>query len=152
MYKLLENTLNSTTISIVSPKDQNIILDTSISQCKKSKFYVQIENGIPVIEINLFLDAKILSSASKDENISESDLNTVRNALESKISLEMYNYLNSISKEYNSDINGFLGILTRNYIDLDSMKDIDWNKMFPEAKFMVNVNLTLDSNHLFPRY
>lgn len=152
MYNILENSLDSATISMVSPNDKSIIFDTSISQNKNTKVSVKMDGKIPIIKIDIFLDGKILSSSTKNESTSEHDLKDIERALNSKINFEMSKYLKHITRNYNSDINGFLGFLSRNYLDLDSMKNIDWNTSFKKSKFIINTSVTLGSNHLYPRY
>jgi len=152
MYNIINNDLESATISIKSPLDSSVILDVAITLNKKTQIKVLPKRDVPIVKCNLVLNGKVLSVSSKNKYLEEVDLKILEEAICNKVNHEMNLYLNKISKDFNSDINGFYGYLKRNYKSYNEMNNIDWNESFKKAKFIVNTQILLTSNHLFPKY
>ena len=153
MHNIFTNKLESATISLVSPIDNASIIDVKISLNKDTSISVSYDENtqIPYIDCTISLEGKILSAANNYIFNNSDDLTKLKNAINSKIVTEANNYLNKITREYNSDIVGFFGYLKRHYLTYEEMNGIDWNSSFKNAYLNVKSDIELTSNYLFPR-
>ena len=58
-------------------------------------------------------------------------------------------YLYTISKDYNSDISGFGGRLSSQYLTSEDFEKIHWREVFRDSFFEVSVKTQISSSHLF---
>lgn len=103
-YLLLSNKLENTTISVPNPTDNNKNIDLDISLNKKPKIKVEINNTSPYVDIDLTINAKILSLNNNDSKLTTSLLNQIEDSANQYITSKIYSYLNKTAKDYNSDI------------------------------------------------
>lgn len=103
-YLLLSNKLENTTITIPSPMDNNKNIDLDISLNSKPKIKVNIDNTSPYVDINLTINAKILSLNNNDSKLTSDLLNQIEDSANKYITNKIYSYLNKTSKDYNADI------------------------------------------------
>ena len=150
-HNLFINKLETASISFTSPIDNKSIIDITISPIKNTDIDVSLENGNSNIECKLYIEANIVSSANNYNFANEDDMKRLEKAIKDEIVLEATNYLNKISREYNSDIVGFFGYLKKHYLYMDDMQNIDFKNSFKNSKFNVDAIVELESNFLFSK-
>lgn len=148
-HLIIDGNLDSCTISIENPFIENSLIDLDLHKIVSPDIDINIINNTPYININVDLNANISSSGktfdyTKTENIEKVEEKTnlyIENILKS--------YLYKISRDYNSDIIGFGGILSSKYLTLENFNKIHWNEIFKTSIFNVKVNTKINSSYLF---
>lgn len=127
--------------------DANII-DLSISPRTKPKISIDISGTNPTIEIDLFLDANILTVDQSSDYVNSKNLNEISSATEKFIEENMNMYLNKVSKELKVDVDGFARYAIRKFLTESDWYSYDWQSKYENAKFIVNSNVNVTSSLL----
>ena len=150
-YSLINNRLESSTISIKNPKNTDQLIDVLIKEIKKPKINCSLINNYPFIEINLFLEYDILSSSYNINlnSITENELleQSINNYLEEII----LNFLYEISHQYNVDICNFENKFSANYLTLEEFDKINWNSIYKDSYFNINIKGTIKDFGIFSK-
>ena len=126
-HQLITNSLDFSTINIISPFNQNETLDIYISTLKKPNITVNISNSSPFVQVNLYVAARIVSFNSYEINLlTEEKLNLVQQTVKKHLEELVYNYLNVTAKEFNSDISGFGRYAVKNFKTIDDWNNYNW--------------------------
>lgn len=148
-YQLIKNELKYCTLNIPSPFSSDETLDLYISPLRNSKINVNITNGSPFIEVNLYLTVSILSfNSTTISTITEENINIVKNYASKYIQNMIYNFLNKTSKELNSDIAGIGKYAAKNFGTIQEFENYKWLDNYKNSSFKVNVESSVKSSHL----
>jgi len=148
-HQLITNELDFSTINIPSPFNQNETLDIYISTFKNPKIKVDISNGSPFVQVNLYVAARITSFNSYKINLlTEDKLNLVQNAVKRHIEKQIYDYLNTTAKEYKSDISGFGRYAVKNFRTINDWESYNWLENYQNSTFKVNVDISIKTGNL----
>ena len=153
-HNILSNNLKSATILVPNPFEEEKYFTADISLLKNSKLKVELQDETPIIKCNIYIKARISSSQSTNDDYTSKEQNeAITNSIKDYLSTLLTKYLEKTSKEYNSDIIGFEGILRKKYLTMDEYKNkVNWEKQYPNSKFELNLNIDLDSSYLFQRH
>lgn len=148
-HQLITNELDFSTINIISPFNPNETLDIYISTFKKPNIKVDISNGSPFVQINLFVAARIVSFNSYEINLlTEEKLNLIQNTVKKHLEDQIYDYLNITAKEFKSDISGLGRYAVKNFQTIDDWNNYNWLENFQNSVFKVNVDTSIKTGNL----
>ena len=147
-HSIINNETNTFLVSIPNPKDNKSIIDLSASEYKKTSVDVNIANGSPLITINIYLNAKILSIDKNtnylDDNFIEDISNATNNYLKSCIS----NYLYKTSTEFKTCIDKFDKFAVSHFLTNNDWDSYDWASSYTSAFFDVKIHTNVNSSLL----
>ena len=148
-HEILTNNLNYSTINIPSSFNSNESIDLEISTLKSPKITVNMVNGSPFVEINIYITAKILSFNKNPDNVLNMEkLNYIRDNFIKYMENEFYNYLNKTSKEFNSDISGIGKYASKNFKTITDFENYHWLENYKNTAFKVNITVSTKSGHI----
>ena len=147
-HLLIQNEIDTCIISIDNPLDSEKNTELSLYPKKKSKIDIKIEDDIPKISVEITLDADILTIEDNVNYSSEEVLTKYSDATENYLEEHFKEYFNKISKEYNTDIDGFSHDALSNFLTDDEWKSFNWNEKFKNSEFDISVNLDIISTLL----
>lgn len=145
---IVSNKLQTCTLSIPSPFNDSSVIDLNIALNKKSKSKVTILNDSPFIEVSVHLNAKIYSIDNSSNYFSKENLGKIQETASGYVSNYLYKYLYKTSKDFNTDINNFYGVAIKKYRTWQDWENLNWNSIYRNSFFKVNVNLDLDSSYM----
>lgn len=148
-HLIVTNDLNTCTITIDSPFEENEKLDLDISLYKDTDISIDIINGSPLISLSIYPEGTIRSSGSIFNYIDDSKITAVENATTSYLEKILKDYLYTISKKYNSDIVGFEGICQSAYLTKKDFDLIHWEEIFQDSFFDIKLKTKINSSNLF---
>ena len=139
------------TISIPDPNESDSIINLFIHAKKDPKISVNLINGTPYIECNIYLSADILSLDSNTNYSTREDLETVSNYANFYLEKSISAYLYKMAKEYNSDIDNFGKYVIKNYTTWNDWIESDWLSNFENSFFSVNVDVNVTNGQLYTK-
>ena len=148
-HQLITNELDFSTLNIASPFNPNETLDIYISSFKRPKIKVDIQNGSPFAQINLYVAARIVSFNSYHINLlTEENLNVIQSTVKQHLENQIYDYLNTSAKEYNSDTSGLGRYAVKNFRTTDDWNNYNWLENYQNSTFKVNVDISIKTGNL----
>ena len=148
-HQLITNELDFSTINIISPFNPNETLDIYISTFKKPNIKVDISNGSPFVQINLYVAARIISFNSYEINLlTEEKLNLIQDTVKRHLENQVYDYLNKTAKEFKSDISGLGRYAAKNFITIDDWNNYNWLENYQNSVFKINVDTSIKTGNL----
>ncbi len=153
-HNILINELKTCSILFPNPFEENKFITADITLSKNSDFNVKLKNDTPIIDCNIYITAKISSSQTTQDNYSsEEDTKKVNDSIETFLKTSIQNYLYKTSQNFNSDIVGFEGTLRKQYLTMDEYNEkVDWESMYPNSEFNINVESQINSSYLFKKH
>lgn len=148
-YLIMTNELNRCTISIPSPfkKNDSITLDLQLQNSTDSN--VKLVNGSPYISSNISLIGNISSIGVEADYLNAESLETVEYYAESYLKSHLYDYLYKTSNDLGCDINRFGNKFRMNYLTINEWNDVNWNQIYRDSFFNLNINVNINSSYLF---
>ena len=148
-HLILNNHLDSCIISIENPFIENSLIDLDLYKIVTPNIDITLINKTPYINIDIELNGNISSSGKTFDYTKLDNIKIVEQTTNNYIQSLLKNYLYKISKDYNSDIIGFGGILSVKYLTADDFEKIHWNEIFKDSVFNLNVNTKINSSYLY---
>lgn len=148
-HLIVNGNLDTCTISIENPFIENSLIDLDLHKIVYPNIDIYLINKTPFIDIDVELNANISSSGKTFDYTKDENIKLVEKSANSYVTNLLKTYLYKISKDYNSDIIGFGGILSSKYLTTDDFDKVHWNKIFKDSVFNVNVNTKINSSYLF---
>lgn len=148
-HLIIKNELDSCMISIESPFNKNDIIDLNLKKTTKPTIDVNLINNTPFITIDFSIEASINSSGEGFDYTLEENIRTVEKSANEFLERLIKEYLYIISKEYDSDIIGFGGILASKFLTAEDYNKVHWREIFKDSLFEVNIDTSVTSSHLF---
>lgn len=148
-HLMVTDELESCMISVESPFQQEQLIDLNLKKNTTPIIDVSLINHTPFITINASIEASINSSGEQFDYTVPENIKLVEQAANQYLNGLLKEYLYIISKEYNSDIAGFSGMLASKVLTADEFEKVHWNEIFQDSYFEVNVDTKITSSHLF---
>lgn len=148
-HLMVTNTLNKCTLTIDSPFAENEEIDLDTILYKKTNVNVEIINGSPLINIEVFPEISILNSGNEFDYTYNQNDEKLQKAVNSYIENIIKKYLYTISKEYNADIASFQGIYNSTFLTKKEALRYNWSSNFSNSFFEVKTNSRIASSNLF---
>lgn len=142
-HLLVTNKFDSCVIDIPSPIDSNETINLYLYSAENTKNKVSIINSSPFVKTNVNVSAKLLSSNSDKEILTQEKLAIIQDSANKYLSDQLNNYFYKTSKEYNSDIAGIGRFAIKNFKTSQDWKDYNWLENYQNAVFKVNVELSI---------
>lgn len=148
-HLIVTNDLDTCTITIDNPFEENEKLDLDISLYKNTEIKIDIINGSPFITLTIYPEGTIRSSGSIFNYIDNNNITSVEHATTNYLEKILKDYLYTISKKYNSDIVGFKGIYQSTFLTKEEFDKIHWDEIFQDSYFKINLKTKINSSNLF---
>lgn len=148
-HLIVTNALNTCTITIDNPFEENELLDLDISLYKDTEIDINLINGSPLISITIYPEGTIKSSGSIFNYIDNEKITSVEKATSSYLKKILEDYLYSISHKYNSDIVGFKGICQSQFVTKEEFDKVNWDDIFQDSFFDIELKMKINSSNLF---
>lgn len=148
---LINNKIDTCTLSVPNPFEENKVIDLSIRKEKNSKIKVDYIDSKPRISVNLYLEAHGLTLNKTVDYTSLETMQKLEISSEQYLKEKLENFLYKTSKEFNSDICGFGKHALSKYLTWDEWQNSNWLDNYRASFFDVNVNLTLISGSEFDK-
>ena len=133
------------------PKHPDKVIVLNIRQNRIPSIDVKISSGIPLINLNLNLEADILSIQSNESYEMPSQISLLENAVENTIRKEMQATFEKCARQYHSDIFGFGRKVKTLFLTWKQWEDFKWLDTFPKAQLNTNVKLEIRRTGLIIR-
>lgn len=148
-YLMLTNDLDSCNISVPNPFENNSIINVKLELKKRTKNNVELINGSPFIESNIYLNGSITSISLNTDDSKTETLSTIEEYIESYVAYNVKSLLYKTAKYFKSDIVGFGKKIVNNYLTIDEWKSLNWAALYKNSFFNVNVEVTINPSSLF---
>ena len=148
---LLVNNVDSSIVSINSPLSENTKMEIRLVPSKKTKIQVNIENNIPYIDINLNVDADIITLENNVDYQSNETLEKISTSTKQYIESQINDYLNKVCKEFSVDIDEFYAKALCHFATIPEWKNFNWEEKIKNAHFNVNANVNVISSILLTK-
>lgn len=148
-YSIIENKLENCILNIQNPFIETKELDVQIKLKNKSNVSVNLVNGTPYIVLDVSIETALANTYFDFDYTSSQNIKILENATSKYLEEVLLTYLYKISHELNTDICGFKNKLENNYLTFEEFNKIDWENVFKDSYFEVNVQNTLNYNGLF---
>ena len=150
-HLILTNKLKEALITIPNPFNNDSHIDLKKKKKKNSQINISMINNTPFIISNIFLTANIKTSGKHFDYTKNSNIETVEYYAEKYIENKVSNYLYKLSKDYDADVLGFQRILSKNCLTNSELEDLKFKEVFKDSYFNTNVDLQIESTHLFSK-
>ena len=147
-HLILTKKFKSANISIPNPYMQNSSIDLLISNKKSIKCDMFFVNSSPFINIDIDIDARILSSDSELQNLNDQNLKTLEKSINLFLEDILNEYLYKTSLDFNSDVCGFGKYAITKFLETKDWDNYNWLESYKNSIFNVNVNSTIISGLL----
>ncbi len=147
-HLLIGNAIDSCIITIDSPLIENKKMELQLIPSKKSKISVDIKDNKIYASVNIKLDADILTLEDGINYEETETLNKVSIAAEEYLKSEFNDYLNKISKEYETDIDHFCVKALSHFVTNSEWESFNWKEKFKNAEFDVHIDVNTISSLL----
>ena len=138
-------------IQIKNPKgDDKQDITMRIKLRGNPKCNLHFVNGSPYIDVKVKLNAEIISASTGSSGYSSKDqIEKMEKEVNSYFEKIITEYLYKMSKEYNSDIDGFGKYAIKYFNTKDEWDDYNWLKNFQNSFFNVNIDSKIKSSTNF---
>ena len=147
-FLIMSNQIENCTISVPSSFGQ---IDLAIRESKNPKIKVELDNYVPNITVDVYLEAHGLTLNSNIDYTSFENIEELENSASKFIQSKFTDFLYKTSKEYNSDIVGFGRYALSKYLTWDEWIASNWAEHYKDSNFNVNVNLNVISGSEFDK-
>lgn len=148
-HLIVTNDLDTCTITIENPFEENEMLDLDVSLYKNTDINIDLINGTPFISLTVYPEGTIRSSGSIFNYIDENNIKKVEVATSTYLEKILKDYLYTITKKYNSDIVGFKGIYQSTFLTKEEFDKIHWDEIFKDSYFSIDLKTKINSSNLF---
>lgn len=148
-HLIVTNDLDTCTITIDNPFEENEKLDLDVSLYKNTEIKIDVINGSPLITLTIYPEGTIRSSGSIFNYIDNNNITSVEHATTNYLEKIIKDYLYTITKKYNSDIVGFKGIYQSTFPTKEEFDKVHWDEIFQDSYFKINIKTKINSSNLF---
>lgn len=148
-HLILSDQLDTCMVSIDNPFIVENKIDLNLRRTTSPDIKIDLINNTPFISVNLELEATVDSSGQNFDYTIGDNIEKIEISANEYLESLLEEYLYLISKDYNSDIVGFGGILSAKYQTIKDFDKIHWNDIFKDSFFDIDVNTIITSSHLF---
>ena len=146
-HLIMTNKLQDAAITVPDVGDKNKLASITVRQNKPCKFDVKIENNIPKIKINVYLDAHLESSGTTTDYLDNDNKYKLNKAVEEKITQIVNDYLNKLI-ECDSDIAGIGREAKLLCTTWKEFEELNWKEIFKNAEFDVSSSVSLNVSQI----
>lgn len=118
-------------------KNEVIVVDLRLG--RRPKISAHFEDGIPIIDVKLNIEADIGSIQSRIGYEKLSKLDELNQSIGSIVQRGVSDVIRKTQQEYNTDIFGFGKKVARNFFSVTEFEEYNWLKHYKDAKINVEV-------------
>ena len=148
-HQLISNSLSTCIITIPSPFEKDDIISVRIKQASKTRNKVKLVNDSPYITSHVYLDVRILTMNQNSEYLNHENVTKLETYINSYLEEHLNDYFYKISKEYNSDIDGFGRYVVKDFSTWADWSKYNWLDNFKNSFFKPTVHSTVKSGYIF---
>ena len=142
-HLILTSSLKNGNITVEDVEQKNKLASIHLTQNKHCKFDVTLENETPEINISIDLTAKLQSSNSTTDYLTNKNKNALKEKLEEKLEQQLNEYF-KLTQDLNSDIAGLGKYVKTKYLTWEEFEKSKWLENYKNAK--INVKVSVDLN------
>lgn len=142
-HLILTGTLSKGIITLDDIEDNTKTLTLTLKQSKKPKINVKIEDNVPYIDINAFLDVHLESNGGNTDYLKQENKDKLNTLLSEKITKQLYEYLDKTT-ELAVDPTGFGRYAKTKCLTYPQFKEYNWPEIYKNSKFTVKTNIDLN--------
>ncbi len=148
-YLMVTNRLDKCTITIPNPFQESETIDLQLTLRNNTKNTVYSLDTNPYVEVQVSMNAQILSMTENAEYLKDENLPILEEAVNSYLEKIISSYLYKTSQEYHSDISGFAKEAIKKFLTWDQWISYNWHDNYQNCFFKVTVDTTIRSGRLF---
>ena len=138
-------------VTIPDPLKNDTVVIADVFQSRKPVSKIRFDNGKPVIDVKVSLEANIYSIQSGIEYENPKNTIILEKAYEDFILKGIEKYLNRTAQEFHSDICGFGKIVKGRFLTWDEWEKFGWPNRYKDSRFTVNTDLKIRRTGLMVR-
>jgi len=147
-HQMVSNKLSFCNVNIPSPFEEGKIISIHLRLANNTKNSVELATNGPYITSKISLEARILTMSESSKYLNAENIELLEKYINSYVEAEVYEYLYKISKEYNSDIDGFGSLAVKNFLTWSDWENYNWLERFNTAFFNVDVDTSVKSGYI----
>lgn len=147
-YLISANKFKESNYTIYDPLSNDSVIDFNLSKWKNTKTEVTFIDGAPLIKLNAYINANILSINLNIDYMNDKNISKLEDELEYIMEKSMTDYLYKTSKIFKSDISGFGKKAIMNYTTWNKWKSANWLDIYQFSYFNVNFDINIDRTGL----
>lgn len=147
-HQIITNKLNICNIVISSPFEDGKQISLRVNLAGKTKNSVTLTDNGPYITSKIRLEARLLSMDENSEYLDAKKIEELEKYANSYMQSQVSQYLYKISKEYNSDIDGFGKYATKNFLTWNDWVNYKWLDNFKNSFFDVEIDTKIKSGYI----
>ena len=147
-FNLLNNSLNSTEISLESPFRKNEYINLELRPYKKT-YIEKYMTTSPIVKYNIYPEFIIKSSGSNYNYTDSNNLKLLENLLDEYIKENTSKFLYKLSKEYNSDLLKIQNKFKSTTLTLENYNKLNLDKTLKNTTYILNVSSKVSSSNLY---
>ncbi|SNS96873.1 spore germination protein KC [Anaerovirgula multivorans] len=144
-HLITKGDLGHSYLSIPDPLAKDKLILLKISQDRKPEYQLLLYNNKPVVNINVILEAHLFAVESNVPYDNIKNLEVLEKEAEDYVKREILKYLHH-TREMEVDINGFGGMLKKNFTTWMEWEKFNWLEKYKESDFDVDVTVKVKSS------
>lgn len=150
-HLLLTNELKEAYLTIPSPLNKNANIDLEIGIMKNALKNIELLNHTPFISYDIYIYANIAASGKNYDYTSSENIEIVEKETQKYLENLLTEYLYLLSKEYNSDVLNFESIYSIKCLTNQDFAKTNFDKVYKDSFFDVNVSVDISSTYLYEK-
>lgn len=147
-HQIIISELDTCNIVIASPFEDGETISLYVRLLNDTKNNVKLTNTGAYITSKVELEARILTMDENSQYLDEYYLKELEKYANSYMQDKIYTYLYKISKEFNSDIDGFGKYAVKNFLTWNDWINYNWLDNFKNSFFEVTVETNIKSGYV----
>lgn len=147
-HLLLLGELKKVNMDIEDIEDSGKTTVIKARQREMPQINIEINNNKPKINILIRLECDLITSGSEIDYTDKENKDKLSESIKEKLNRDMHVYLSKIAKDYKADAIGFGKHYRTKILTLKELKNLNWEKIFPESEFNVEFQLHLDTTQM----
>ena len=123
-------------------------MDVSVNLRKDPDIDITFLNNSPYAKIKLSIGCSIKSASDSFNYETKQNIEIIENSISSYLEELTLEFLYKISHDYNLDICNFKNIISPKYLTNEEFNKINWNEVYKNSFFNVEIESLLDHNGL----
>ncbi len=147
-HQIITSKLNICNITIPSPFEDSNTITLRVRLINDTKNKVKLTNTGPYITSKVRLEARILTMDENSKYLDDKNVEQIEKYASAYVKDQIQKYLYKVSKEYNSDIDGFGKYATKNFLTWNDWTNYSWLDNYKNSFFNVDVNVKVKSGYI----
>lgn len=142
-YLIASGEYKNSYMTFDDPQMMGKFISTNISQSRIPEYKINLDNGKPVIDVNIKLEGDFLSIQSGINYENDPQRTQFETSAEKYFEKEISKFLDKTSQELGCDICSFGKFAKKKFLTNDEWVGFQWLKKYKETKFNVDVDLKI---------